>query len=294
MFRSIVESKININLPLKTEWDLMEAVEHFNECVQNAAWDSTPATKKYTEPECSKHIRELVAEKRQARKLWQITRYKKDKTRLNYLTAKLKKLIQTERNENVQNHLRNLDVTAASDYSLWKATQRLKRPTASNPPIRRMDGSWAKSDSEKGEAFAHHLAKVFLPNPSKANSKELTDFLDQPYQLDLPIERIKKSEVIETIKNLKQNKAPGYDLITAKVLRELPEIAIRFLMHLFNCILTRGIFPPQWKVAEIKMILKPGKAPEETSSYRPISLLPVLSKVMEILNTNTKHRNSRK
>ncbi|CAH2100510.1 unnamed protein product [Euphydryas editha] len=146
-----------------------------------------------------------------------------------------------------------------------------------------MDGSWAKSDSEKGEAFAHHLAKVFLPNPSKANSKELTDFLDQPYQLDLPIERIKKSEVIETIKNLKQNKAPGYDLITAKVLRELPEIAIRFLMHLFNCILTRGIFPPQWKVAEIKMILKPGKAPVETSSYRPISLLPVLSKVMEIL-----------
>lgn len=46
--------------------------------------------------------------------------------------------------------------------------------------------------------------------------------------------------------------------------------------------MSRGIFPPQWKMAQIKMIPKPGKSPEEVSSYRPISLLSILSKVMEI------------
>lgn len=50
---------------------------------------------------------------------------------------------------------------------------------------------------------------------------------------------------------------------------------------IFNAILRLGYFPSQWKVAQIIMILKPGKNPTETASYRPISLLPVLSKVFE-------------
>ena len=37
------------------------------------------------------------------------------------------------------------------------------------------------------------------------------------------------------------------------------------------------------KVAEIKMILKPAKRSEDVKSYRPISLLPITSKVMELL-----------
>lgn len=42
-------------------------------------------------------------------------------------------------------------------------------------------------------------------------------------------------------------------------------------------------FPAQWKVALIIMILKPGKKPEQTKSYRLISLLPVMSKILEKL-----------
>jgi hypothetical protein len=37
----------------------------------------------------------------------------------------------------------------------------------------------------------------------------------------------------------------------------------------------------QWKVAQIIMTLKPGKPADKVSSYRPISLLPIMSKVFE-------------
>ena len=41
--------------------------------------------------------------------------------------------------------------------------------------------------------------------------------------------------------------------------------------------------PEQWKRAQVIMLLKPGKPPENVTSYRPISLLPSLSKLLEKL-----------
>lgn len=42
-FRDIVKAILDLNIPLKTDDNIMEAVEHFNKCVQSATWDSTPA-----------------------------------------------------------------------------------------------------------------------------------------------------------------------------------------------------------------------------------------------------------
>jgi hypothetical protein len=47
-----------------------------------------------------------------------------------------------------------------------------------------------------------------------------------------------------------------------------------------------GYFPAEWKVAQIILLLKPGKPPHELASYRPISLLSVVSKVFEKLLLN--------
>ena len=44
-----------------------------------------------------------------------------------------------------------------------------------------------------------------------------------------------------------------------------------------------GYYPIQWKLAQVIMVAKPGKPPTETYSYRPISLLPIMSKLFERL-----------
>jgi hypothetical protein len=61
----------------------------------------------------------------------------------------------------------------------------------------------------------------------------------------------------------------------------LPTIGIKYLTQIFNAALLIGYFPAQWKVAQIILLLKPGKPPNELTSYRPISLLPNVSKVFE-------------
>jgi len=51
----------------------------------------------------------------------------------------LKNLLETERNQGIQRYLSELSPSAEPNYSLWKATKRLKRPQIQFPPIRKQD-----------------------------------------------------------------------------------------------------------------------------------------------------------
>lgn len=105
--------------------------------------------------------------------------------------------------------------------------------------------------------------------------------------MTLPIKPFKISELVKIISfKLKRKKAPEYDLLTSEIMKQLPEIAFTLMTRIYNAILRRGHFPSQWKVAQIVLILKPGKSPEETTSYRPISLLLLMGKIFEKLFLN--------
>ena len=88
-------------------------------------------------------------------------------------------------------------------------------------------------------------------------------------------------QVTDIVSSLNTKQSPGHARMTAKVLTELPPIAIKFLTYIFNAVLRLHHFPVQWTVAHMILILKPGNPPQYSSSYRPISLLPILS--MEII-----------
>ncbi|KAH8360927.1 hypothetical protein KR084_008897, partial [Drosophila pseudotakahashii] len=82
-------------------------------------------------------------------------------------------------------------------------------------------------------------------------------------------------------KQLKPKKAPGGDLITPKMIIELPNCAVDAICTLFNGITRLGYYPKKWKKSVVIMIPKPGKDHTIPSSYRPISLLSCLSKLLE-------------
>jgi hypothetical protein len=78
------------------------------------------------------------------------------------------------------------------------------------------------------------------------------------------------------------NKSPGYELITGEILKKLPTTGIQYMTQPFNAVLLKGYCPAQWKAAQIFLILKARK-PHDLASYRPISLLPIVSKIFENL-----------
>jgi hypothetical protein len=104
--------------------------------------------------------------------------------------------------------------------------------------------------------------------------------LEEPLHLKKNTIKFFTPNEIQRIKR-EARKAPGYDLITSRILKELPIKGIVHLTSICNAIIRTGYYPTQWKVAQIIMIPKPRKKTDEVTSYRPISLLPIMSKVFE-------------
>lgn len=83
-------------------------------------------------------------------------------------------------------------------------------------------------------------------------------------------------------KNLKLNKNSNIKDLNTRILRDCLTLTSKEVTYLFNCVCTSGIYPASWKEALVVPIFKSGNK-SKVNNYRPISLLPLLSKIMEKL-----------
>jgi len=87
-------------------------------------------------------------------------------------------------------------------------------------------------------------------------------------------------EIEKFIRSLKVKDSRGYDEISNRILKKIYPGIINALDILFNMSLQQGFFPENMKLAVVKPLYK-GKSKTEIINYRPISLLPVISKILE-------------
>ena len=287
-YKTLMDNNLSLNIQLKNAENISNAINNFNRTIIEAAKESTPERgQKDTLDICPTVVKVKIKEKRGLRKIWQRTRSPTDKMKFNRAVKEIKILLHKIKNESIQGYLQNLTATELTDYSLWRATRGLKRPQHHIPPLKMNNGEWAKSNKEKASAFAEHLQNTFVPYPpmiTEYENNEIIGFLQTPFQMSCPIKNFTIKEVQHTIyKEINHKKTPGHDMIGGKLLMESTQKGIRFITYIFNAILRTSYFPDQWKTAQIIMIPKPGKDLNLVESYRPISLLPALSKVFEKL-----------
>jgi hypothetical protein len=121
---------------------------------------------------------------------------------------------------------------------------------------------------------------VFTPHNNDQN-QEVEQELETPIQQQDSLKPLTLKEIKNEIKKLNHKKAPAIDLITAAMLKGLPQKGLLNLLYILNVIIRLEYWPKSLKQAQIIMLPKPGKTPIEVTSYRPISLLPTVSKIME-------------
>ena len=88
------------------------------------------------------------------------------------------------------------------------------------------------------------------------------------------------TEEFETaFKSLKRNKAADIDTINSNIVLDTYDEVKDILFLIFKISLQVGIFPNKLKIAKATPLLKSGDA-ENVTNYRPISVLPVFSKIL--------------
>lgn len=90
-------------------------------------------------------------------------------------------------------------------------------------------------------------------------------------------------EVSKVIKSLKTKSSPGLDGLSNSSSKIVNRCHLFLLTSLFNKYLSIGYFLTSWKHGCVVIIPKPNKPSDSTDGYRPITLLPALSKVFEKL-----------
>jgi hypothetical protein len=89
-------------------------------------------------------------------------------------------------------------------------------------------------------------------------------------------------EVGDIVKNMKTDSATGWDGIPSRFLKLSCRFIAPVLTYIFNLCLSSGVFPNSFKKAIITPVFKQGNR-DDINNYRPISVLPALSKVFEKL-----------
>lgn len=84
-------------------------------------------------------------------------------------------------------------------------------------------------------------------------------------------------------KKISAGKAPGVDGVPPEVIKTLMKEVPSDFAAVANRLLGEGRFPKEWKVARLVLLPKPGKPPEDPSSYRPLCLLDTLGKATETI-----------
>lgn len=134
---------------------------------------------------------------------------------------------------------------------------------------------------------SNHFSLTILNMTLKDLSRSTKTFLSKClYQSQISPQEVVK---IAIIKEINAKRASGFALITGRCYKKRPTTKVQVIevlrVIMFTCTaeFRVGFYPCLWKLEQILKLPKPGKPVQEITSYKPVRLLPVPSKVFEKL-----------
>ena len=117
------------------------------------------------------------------------------------------------------------------------------------------------------------------------STRSYSDYLIDKTSHRFKFDPVNEDHISSIINKLKPKSSTGHDNISNKLIKSAKHILIKPLVLIINQSLNRGIFPSQLKLSKVKPLFKKNDK-TQFSNYRPISLLPSISKIFEYVIFN--------
>lgn len=187
----------------------------------------------------------------------------------------------------------NLKISEEDPKKYWEKINELfpqGKKASKNAKLNQITLTNDKDEEIESTETANFINKFFTligPNLSKKINTDNTNYISSCKNLkgeNIMTEwiKIQDIEVIEIVKQLNIHKGSNIRDINSKLLKDCLMASINEITHLFNMVSNSCIIPDSWKEATVVPIFKGGDK-SKVSNYRPISLLPVISKLYEKL-----------
>jgi len=294
LFRSKLDQQLMLwdnDRCLDSALDIEEYTSFITNSILVATKEAIPPPKQmntsYTLSEASKS---LIKQKHQAYRRWKKTGDNMDKHQYYISKVLLTNSLRNDRRDKFNMLMSSLCKNRMYSDKVWLTVRRFysKRIKQTFASTMEYNNTTATSDKEKADLFAD-----YFENEVYSYSADTLPFHDQVTSQTNNIKnknlaalnttkwkKITTKEVKDHIKQLR-NSSTGPDNIHNRCLKNSSELLVQHLTKLFNLILKKGYIPTKWKMANIILLLKPKKDKQHPSSYRPISLLSCLGKLLE-------------
>ena len=152
------------------------------------------------------------------------------------------------------------------------------------PSLFTHEGRDLVDSTEIANAFNTYFANIGKNLSSQIDQNNVIadykQYLTSPTRETLKFECITKDYTIKAIDNLENKNSSGHDGISNTLLKTIKNDISQSLTIIINQMLTTGIFPDAFKLLKVIPLFKKGDS-SLLVNYRPISLLPTISKVFE-------------
>ena len=129
--------------------------------------------------------------------------------------------------------------------------------------------------------LAKKLVAILPKPPKKFGERYISSFYEKlNINSIFSFKAVDEETIVNILQNMKESKAPGIDNINGRFLKDGAKIIAKPIAQLCNLSLSSSSFPSCCKTAKLKPLFKKGSK-TDPQNYRPISLLPIISKVIE-------------
>lgn len=259
--------------------------ESVGRCLNVSAPLVTKVVKRPLAPWMCDGLRGLIREKNNVRGDLKLDR---NNTQLQERHKTLKKQVKMLLKESKTKHYdKKFEDNKGNSSAIWKLLRELiptSERESSNAAVE--EGDNVKSQADTFNKFFANVGRETFEKSQQNVSKDYLinntvtqDISNQQIHLFRP-QPVDSATIILIIKSMKISNSCGCDGIQLRFLRDSLPVLIPYITCILNTSIVTGTFPKLWKEAIIVPILKSGNT-DQPQNYRPISILPILSKILE-------------